>query len=39
VDVHPGPSCQPVRLKSFQIDESRPDEQLASRNNVLVHHT
>ena len=38
VHVHSGPSCQPVRLKSFQIDESRPDGQLASRNNVLASH-
>ena len=35
VYVHPGPSsCPSVRLESFQIDESRPDEQFASRNNV-----
>jgi hypothetical protein len=33
------PSCQPVRLKSFQIDESRPDGQLLSRNNVLANHS
>jgi hypothetical protein len=38
VSVHPGPSCQPVRFDSFQIDESRPDGQPASRNNVLTHH-
>jgi hypothetical protein len=25
-------------LKSFPTDESRPDEQPASRNNVLAHH-
>jgi len=24
---------------SFQIDESRPDGQPVSRNNVLAHHT
>jgi hypothetical protein len=40
VHVHPGPSsCPSVRLESFQIDGSRPDEQLASRNNVLTHHS
>jgi len=39
VHVHPGPSCQPVRFEGFQIDESRPDEQPASRNNVLAHHS
>ena len=39
VHVHPGPPCQPVRLKSFQIDESRPDGQPPSRNNLLTHHS
>src|SRR5687767_6890547 len=39
VHVHLGPSCQPVRFDSFQIDESRLDGQPFSRNNVLAHHT
>jgi hypothetical protein len=39
VHVHSGPSCHSVRFESFQNDESRPDGQLTSRNNVLAHHT
>lgn len=38
VDVHPGPTCQPVRWKSFQIDESRQGEQ-RFKDSVLAHHT